>query len=327
MADLTYREAMSRALREALQKDPTVFIMGEDVGAYGGAYAVTKGFLEEFGPNRIKDTPISEDTIVGTGLGAAMGGLRPVVELMTINFSLLAMDQIINNAAKLCYMSGGQIKLPVIIRTVTGGGAGLGATHSQSLEGMFAAVPGLTVVAPATPSDALGLFRTCHQQQNPILFIEHILLYSTRGPVPDAYYEVPLGLADVKREGQDLTLVSYSRSVLVALQAAQRLAGELDIEAEVVDLRTLRPLDMETVVTSVKKTSRVMVVEEAWRSGALGAEVAARIQEEAFDYLDSPVARVGAAETPAPYARNLERASIPDEASVVQAVRAMLGKV
>lgn len=324
MPTITYREAMSRALREALEEDERVFLMGEDIGPYGGAYAVTRGFWEEFGPKRIKDSPLSEAGIVGCGVGAAMAGLRPVVEIMTINFTLLAMDQIVNHAAKVRYMSGGQLSVPLIVRTVTGGGASLAATHSQSFDPWFAAVPGLKVVTPATPKDALGLFRACREELDPVVFIEHILLYSTRGEVPDDRFVIPLGKAGVKREGSDLTMVAYSRAVLTALQAAQELA-ERGVEAEVVDLRTLRPLDMETVVASVRKTHRAVVVEEAWRTGGLGAEVAARIQEEAFDYLDGPVARVAGEEVPIPYSRWLEPLAIPDGAKVVRTVERVLG--
>ena len=324
MAEITYREALSRGLREALDADERVFIIGEDVGAYGGAYAVTRGFLQEYGPRRIKDTPISESVLVGCGTGAAMAGLRPVVELMTINFSLLALDQIVNHAAKIRYMSGGQFTIPLLIRTVTGGGAGLGATHSQSLEGWFAAVPGLKVAVPATPYDALGLLRTAFQDQNPVIFVEHALLYGTRGEVPDEHYTVPFGMARVRRPGADLTIIAHSYMVNVALQAAEQYA-EQGIEAEVVDLRTLRPLDMDTVLESVKKTSRAVVVEETWRTGGFGAEVASQIQQEAFDFLDGPVARVAGEDVPAPYARATERAAIPDAQKIRKAVKETIG--
>ena len=324
MAEITYREAVSSALREALQEDPRVFLVGEDIGPYGGAYAVTKGFTEEFGPERIKDSPLSESVIVGAGVGAAMGGLRPIVEVMTINFSLLAMDQIVNHAAKLRYMSGGQLSVPLIIRTVTGGGAQVAATHSQNFEGWFAAVPGLKVVAPATPYDALGLMRACREEVDPVLFAEHIMLYSSRGEVPEEMFKVPLGEAEVKRRGSDLTIVSYSRMVLIALAAAQQLSEE-GLEAEVIDLRTLRPLDMETVLESVRKTHRALMVEEVWKTGGFGAEVAAQIQEHAFDYLDAPVARLAGAEVPMPYSRPLEQAAIPDAQRVVSAAKALTG--
>lgn len=321
---ITYREAISRTLREALLQDERVFLMGEDIGLYGGAYAVTRGFLDAFGEKRVRETPIAESVIVGAGIGAAMGGLRPVVELMTINFSLLAMDQIVNHAAKLRYMSGGQITLPLVIRTVSGGGNQLAATHSQSLEGWFAHVPGLKVVAPATPYDAMGLLRTALEDQNPVLYIEHSLLYGTRGEVPEEYYTVPFGRAEVKRQGSQVTIVAYSRMVTVALRAAELLAAA-GVEAEVVDLRSLRPLDRQTIVRSVEKTNRLVVVEEGWRTGGFGAEVASLVAEEAFDTLDAPVLRVSGAEAPMPYARNLELAALPGEEDVVRAVQGLFG--
>ena len=324
MAQITYRDAITRALREALE-DERVFLMGEDIGGYGGAYAVTKGLLAEYGPKRVRETPIAESVIVGAGTGAAMAGLRPIVEIMTINFSLLAMDQIVNNAAKVRYMSGGQLKSPIIIRTVTGGGASVGATHSQSLEGWFASVPGLRVAVPATPYDALGLFRYSMQQEDPVIFVEHALLYSSRGEVPEEWYVVPFGRADVKRTGTDVTIVAYARMVTVALRAAEELQGR-GISAEVIDLRTLSPLDGETVVASVRKTGHAVVVEETWRTGGFGATVVGLIQEEAFDSLDAPVARVAGEEVPMPYSRYLEQASIPDESRVIKAVESMLGR-
>ena len=324
MGEITYREAVFTALREALTEDPLVFIAGEDIGPYGGAYAVTKGLTEEFGPERVRDSPLSESVIVGAGVGAAMGGCRPIMEVMTINFTLLAMDQIVNHAAKLRYMSGGQLSVPLIIRTVTGGGAQVAATHSQSFEGWYASVPGLKVVVPSTPYDALGLFRSCREEEDPVIFVEHVLLYSSRGEVPEDRYTIPLGTAEVKRPGSDLTIVSYSRMVHVALEAAEQLAQE-GTEAEVIDLRCLRPLDMETVLGSVRKTHRAVVVEEAWRTGGFGAEVVAQIQEYAFDYLDGPVARVGGRDVPMPYSRPLEQAAIPDSDRVVAAARALMG--
>ena len=324
MVEISYREAVQKALREALEKDERVFVMGEDIGPYGGAYTVTKGLIEEFGPRRIKDSPLSESAIVGAGIGAAMGGLKPVVEIMTINFSLLAMDQIVNHAAKLRYMSGGQISAPFIMRTVTGGGAQLGATHSQCLEGWFASVPGLRVVAPSTPYDALGLFRSCLDEMNPVVFVEHILLYSSRGDVAEDHYKVPLGLAEVKRPGSDVTIVAYSLMTQIALSAAAQLADEA-IEVEVVDLRTLRPLDMETVIKSVSKTHRAVIVEEGWKTGGIGAEVASQLQYSAFDYLDTPIERVAGEEVPMPYSQVLEQAAIPDTTKVVQAVKTVLG--
>ena len=321
---MTVRDAVSRGLREALDGDDRVFLMGEDIGAYRGAYAVTSGFLDEYGPERIKDTPISESVMVGSGVGAAMGGLRPIVEIMTINFMLLAMDQVVNHAAKLRYMSNGQLTIPMVIRTVTGGGGRLGATHSQSFEGWFASVPGLKVAVPSDPYDALGLLRTAVKDDNPVIYAEHALLYSFRGEVPDEPYDIPFGQAAVKRAGTDVTLVAYSRMVHVALEAADRLA-ERGVEAEVVDLRTLRPLDVETVVESVKKTGRAVVVEEFWRTGGFSGELASAIQERAFDHLDGPVGRVGGVEVPAPYAGGLEAAAFPDAAKVVSEIETLFG--
>jgi pyruvate dehydrogenase E1 component beta subunit len=325
MVEMSYRQAMTKALREALLKDHSLYLFGEDIGGYGGSYAVTKGFLEEFGPERIIDTPISESAMVGVGIGAAMAGLRPVVEIMTINFALLAMDQIVNHAAKLRYMSGGQYTVPIIIRTVTGAGAQLGATHSQSLEGWFASVPGLKVVVPSDPKDALGLFRAVMSEQDPVIFVEHLLLYSSKGEVPEDDYVVPIGKAEVKRNGDEITIISYSRMVLVALEAAQELA-EMDISVEVVDLRSLSPLDIETVLESVRKTGHALVVEEACRTGGFGAEVASQVQEFAFDHLDGPVLRVAGEDVPIPYSQPLEKLAIPTADSIIAAVKNMLGR-
>ncbi len=310
---------MSKALREALDTDDRTFLMGEDIGAYGGPYAVTRGFLEDYGEERIRDTPISEAAFVGAGTGAAMIGMRPIVEVMTINFSLVAIDQIVNHAAKLSYMSDGQISVPLIIRTVTGGGGQLGATHSQSFENWYASVPGLRVVVPATPYDALGLFRSSRKDNNPVIFAEHSLLYRVRGEVPDNYYEIPLGQARIAREGEDVTLVSYSGMVRVAEESAEKLAAN-DISAEVIDLRTLSPLDLETVITSVRKTNRVAVIEETWKTGGFSGTIASDIQEAAFDDLDGPVLRINAPDVPAPYARNIEQAMIPSSDWVVEAI-------
>ena len=324
MAEITYRDALTKGLKEAMDSDDRVFIMGEDIGAYGGAYAVTKGFLEQYGTKRIIDTPISESGFTGTGIGAAMAGLKPVVEMMTINFSLLALDQIVNHAAKIRYMSAGQFTVPLIIRAVTGGGAGLAATHSQNFENWYASVPGMTVAAPATAYDALGLLREAFRKDDPILIAEHALLYRLKGEVPDDHYTIPFGKADIKRKGSDLTLVAYSRMVHVALEAAEILA-ERGIEAEVIDLRSLRPLDMETIYISARNTGRVAVVEETWRTGGLSAELASQIQEECFDYLDGPVARVNGEDVPQPYAANLERASIPDAQKIVSTLSSVIG--
>jgi pyruvate dehydrogenase E1 component beta subunit len=318
MTEMILREAVTKALREALEDD-RVFIMGEDIGAYGGAYAVTRCFLDEFGPERIMDTPISESVIVGAGVGSALAGLRPIVELMTINFSLVAIDQIVNHAAKLRYMSDGQFSVPLVIRTVTGGGGQLAATHSQSFENWYASVPGLKVAVPATPYDALGLFRAAMKDDNPILFAEHSLLYGMRGEVPDEWYEIPFGQADIKRKGNDVTIVAYSRMTHVALQAAAMLE-EKGRQAEVIDLRTLRPWDKETVLESVRKTNRVVVVEETWKTGGFSGEIASTIQEEAFDDLDGPVARVGGLDVPAPYNGTLEAAAIPNSERIIKAL-------
>ncbi|OUN00711.1 MAG: pyruvate dehydrogenase [Firmicutes bacterium ZCTH02-B6] len=322
MADITYREALRQALREEMLRDERVFLLGEDIGAYGGSYAVTKGLLEEFGEKRVKDTPISETAIIGAAVGAAMDGLRPVAEIMTINFTLVAIDQVINNAAKIHYMFGGQFRCPLVIRTV-GGGRRLAATHSQNLEVLFAHIPGLKVVAPATPYDAKGLLKAAIRDDDPVVFIEHSLLYSTRGPVPDEDYVVPIGVSDIKRRGRDVTIVAYSRMTREALIAAEELAKQ-GIEAEVVDLRTLRPLDMGPVLDSVARTNRAVVVGEDWRSFGIGAEVAARIQEEAFDELDAPVLRVSQLEVPTPYAANLEKLAFPGSRQIVEACQQVL---
>ena len=319
MTEMILRDAVAKALREALDTDDRTFLMGEDIGAYGGAYAVTRGFLEDYGEDRIRDTPIAEAVFVGAGAGAAMIGMRPIVEVMTINFSLVAIDQIVNHAAKLSYMSDGQLSVPLIIRTVTGGGGQLAATHSQSFENWYASVPGLRVVVPATPQDALGLFRTCRKDNNPIIFAEHSLLYRVRGEVPDEYYEIPLGKARIARPGDDVTIVSYSGMVRVAEEAAEKL-DELGISAEVIDLRTLSPLDLDTIVESVKKTNRAVVVEETWKTGGFSGTIASNIQEVAFDELDGPVLRINGPDVPAPYARNIEQAMIPSADWIVESV-------
>ena len=324
MSELTIREAVARGLREALDADDRVFLMGENIGAYGGAYAVTKGFLERYGRERVRDAPISESVIVGSGIGAAVAGLRPIVELMTINFSLLAMDQIVNTAAKLRYISNGRVSVPLVIRTVTGGGGQAGAAHSQSLEGWYASVPGLRVAVPSTPYDALGLLRASIEAADPVMFVEHALMYGAKGEVPEDPYQVPLGRAAVRRSGSDVTIVSYSRMSQVSLEAADALASR-GVEAEVIDLRTLSPLDLDTVIGSVRRTGRAAVVEETWRTGGFAGEIAGAIQENAFDYLDGPVVRIGGADVPSPYARNLERAVVPDAARVLRALRDTFG--
>jgi len=324
MAIMTYREAISQALREEMHRDERVFIMGEEVGKWGGTYAVTRGFLDEFGEKRVRDTPIAEGVIVGAAAGAAMAGLRPVAELMTINFAFLAMDQIVNHVAKLHYMFNGQITCPLVIRTVGGGGRQLGATHSQTPDVVFAHFPGLKVVAPATPADAKGLLKAAIRDEDPVFFIEHATLYSVRGEVPeDEDFLVPIGVSEVKRPGKDVTIVSYSKMLHVSLEAASRLAAE-GIEAEVIDLRTLRPLDTRPIVESVQKTNRLVVVEEGWRAYGIGAEIASRVTELAFDDLDAPVRRVAQAEVPLPYNRRLEQMALPQVDDVIHAVKDVL---
>lgn len=323
MPEITYRQAISDALWEEMERDERVFIMGEEVGVWGGTYAVTRGFYDHFGEKRVRDTPISEMAIVGAGVGAAMGGLRPVSELMTINFAFVAFDAIVNHAAKLHYMFGGQITVPLVVRTTTGGGRQLGATHSHSPETLFAHFPGLTVVAPSDPYDAKGLLKAAIRDENPILFVEHSTLYQLRGEVPDEEYLVPLGTSDVKRQGDDVTIVSYSKMVQVSLQAADRLADE-GISAEVIDLRCLRPLDLDPVFESFKKTNRCVVVEEGWAPFGFGAEVAASIQAETFDWMDAPVKRVSQDDVPLPYSRELEQSALPDADKVVAAVREVI---
>ena len=313
------RDAIAKGLREALDTDDRTFLMGEDIGKYGGAYAVTRGFYDEYGEERIKDTPISESVFVGAGTGAAMIGLRPIVEIMTINFSLVALDQIVNHAAKLSYMSDGQISVPLIIRTVTSGGGQLAATHSQSFENWYASVPGLRVVVPSNPYDALGLFRTARKNNNPVIFAEHSLLYRVKGEVPEEYYEVPFGKARIVQPGTDVTLVAYSGMVRIAEEAA-KILSEKDISAEIIDLRTLSPLDIDTVIDSVKKTNRAVVLEETWKTGGFSGTIASNIQESAFDYLDGPVIRINGPDTSAPYAKNIESLMIPNANSIVEAV-------
>ena len=323
MPVISYREAIRQALREML-RDPQVFIMGEDVGAYGGAFAVTKGFLDEYGEKRILDTPISEAAIVGGGIGAVMAGARPVVEIMTINFTLLAFDAIVNHAAKIYAMSGGQVNIPLIIRTVTGSGNQLGAQHSQNIEGHYAMVPGLKVVAPAIPADAKGLLLAAYDDKNPVFVAEHFALYNTKGEVPEAPVRVPLGAAAVRREGTDVTLLAYSRMVQTCLQAADLLAGQ-GIAAEVIDLRSLRPLDFNTMIGSIRKTHRVVMVEETGLGTSIGGDIIAALQEMVFDDLAAPIRWIAGAPVPMPYNRNLERAAIPNPDVVAQAASELLG--
>ncbi len=306
-----------------MQRDASLMLMGEDIGRYGGIFGVTKGLLEEFGPHRVRSTPISESAIIGSALGAAMTGIRTVAEIMYIDFTPCAMDQIVNQVAKMRYMSGGKVKVPLVIRTQQGGGRGNAAQHSQSLEALFFHIPGLKIVVPSTPYDARGLLKSAIRDDNPVIFIEHKLLYATKGPIPDGEYLIPFGQADIKREGKDVTILSFSYMVLKALKAAQYLAGE-GIETEVIDLRTLVPLDLETILRSVRKTNRVVIVHEGCRRGGIGAEIACCIQEEAFDYLDAPIERIGALNVPIPYSEPLENAVIPKEEDIIRGVKKLL---
>ena len=323
MPNITYREALNQALREEMRRDERIVLMGEEVGFYQGAFKVSKGLLEEFGAQRVLDTPITELGFTGLGVGAAMVGLRPIVEMMTFNFAILALDQIVNSAAKMFYMSGGQFTVPMVIRGPGGAGHQLAAQHSQALEAWFCHVPGLKVVMPATPADAKGLLKSAVRDDNPVIFIESEVLYGTRGEVPEGEYLVPLGVGEVKRPGKDVTIVAHSRMVLVALEAAATLEKE-GIDAEVVDPRTLRPLDGEIIVNSVKKTNRAVIVEEGWPYCGVGAQLAYLIQNRAFDYLDAPVLRVTGADVPMPYAKNLEHLCLPDVSRVSEAVHRVL---
>jgi pyruvate dehydrogenase E1 component beta subunit len=324
MPVITYRQALNDTLGEELARDPNVVLMGEEIGKFEGSYKITEGLLTEFGKKRVVDTPIAEEGFVGLAAGAAMFGLRPVVEIMTINFILVAIDQIVNHASKIHYMFGGQAKVPMVIRTPSGGMGQLAATHSQSFENWFAYCPGLKVVAPATPYDAKGLLRSAIRDDDPVIFIESLPLYDTKGEVPaNEDYTVPIGVADVKREGTDVTVVAYSRMTVIAMQVAQALEKE-GVSVEVVDLRSLRPLDRPTLVNSVKKTGRAVIIEEDWRSYGVGAELAATIQEEAFDYLDAPVLRVAGLEVPLPYAEQLSRASKPNAQDLKDAIDRVL---
>jgi len=323
MPEITIREAISQALWEEMERDSRVIILGEEVGLWGGTYAVTRGFYDHFGPERVRDTPIAEGVIVGAANGAAMAGLRPVAELMTINFAFLAMDQIVNGAAKIHYMFGGQFRVPVVIRAVGGGGRQLGATHSQTPDAVFAHFPGLKVVAPGTPRDAKGLLKAAIRTDDPVMFIEHATLYQAKGEVPEGDFVEPIGVAKVQRQGSDVTLITYSKMLQLSLQAAEQLAAE-GVQAEVIDLRSLRPLDMGPAIASVKKTNRAVVVEEGWRSFGVGAEVASRLSEEAFDYLDAPVKRVAQDEVPLPYNRELEQQALPQVDDILKAVRELL---
>ena len=322
MGVMRYREALNAAMREEMRADESVFLMGEDVGVFQGAFKVSEGMLEEFGEKRVRDTPISENTIVGMGVGAAMAGLRPIVEIMTVNFALLAMDQIINSAAHIHYMFGGQAKVPLVVRFPQGGGHQLGPTHSHTMEAIFLHVPGLLVAVPSTPEDAKGLLKAAIRDDNPVVFIEHESLYGMRGEVPDNGTPMRFGEAAIRREGNDVTLVGISRMAITAQRAAETLSSAEDVEAEVIDPRTLRPLDLDTIVESVRKTNRCVVVEEGWPHGGVGANLAALIQEQAFDHLDAPVQRVTGADVPMPYSKALEQAAMPHEEHVVKAALA-----
>jgi pyruvate/2-oxoglutarate/acetoin dehydrogenase E1 component len=325
MKTITYREAVREAIRDALKRDERVFLMGEDVGRYGGCFAVSKGLLEEFGPERIRDTPLSESAFVGAGIGAALGGMRPIVEIMTVNFSLLALDQIVNNAATLLHMSGGQFNVPLVIRMATGGGKQLAAQHSHSLEGWYAHIPGLRILAPATVDDARGMLWTALQDPDPVLIFENQTLYNMEGELSSESAAVEIDRACVRRQGSDVSILSYGASYWKSLQAAESLAGE-GISAEVIDLRTLRPLDDETYLGSIARTHRALIVDDGWRSGGISAELSARIMERAFYDLDVPVQRVCGAEVPIPYARHLEQAALPQPEGIVEVARKMLSK-
>jgi pyruvate dehydrogenase E1 component subunit beta len=323
MPVMRYREALNEALREEMRRDERVFLMGEDVGVFNGAFKVTEGLLREFGEKRVRDTPISENTIVGMGVGAAMLGLRPVVELMTINFSLLALDQIVNHAAHVRYMFGGQARVPLVVRMPQGAGHQLGPTHSHSWEAFYLHVPGLLVAAPSTAADAKGLLKAAIRDDNPVIFIEHEYLYGQRGDVPEnGDHVLGFGQCAIRREGEDVTIVGVSRMAITAEKAAKVLADEHEIEAEVIDPRTLRPLDLDTILASVRKTNRCVIVEEGWPHGGVGANLAALIQEQAFDHLDAPVGRVTGADVPMPYSKPLEQIAYPHEPQVVDAVLA-----
>ena len=323
MALITMREALNQAMREEMRRDPSVFLLGEEVGQYQGAYKITQGLLQEFGEWRVRDTPIAEEAIAGVAVGAAFVGMRPIAEMMTFNFSILALDQIVNHAAKYRYMSGGQIRCPMVMRGPSGAAAQVAAQHSQAFESWFVHVPGLVVVMPSTPKDAKGLLKSAIRDDNPVIFMENEVLYNLKGEVPDEEFTIPIGLGDVKRVGKDVTIVAWSRSTQFALQAADLLAKD-GVEAEVVDPRTLRPLDEDLIFESVRKTNRCVVVEEGWRYAGFGAEIADRVQRECFDDLDAPVLRVTAADVPMPYSRMLEKAYLPQPEKVVEAVHGVL---
>jgi pyruvate dehydrogenase E1 component beta subunit len=325
MPEKLYRVALREALYEEMERDDKIFLIGEDIGVFGGAYRVTEGLLDRFGAMRVVDAPIAEEVIVGCAIGAAMSGLRPVVEMMTINFSLLAYDQIVQNAAKIRYMFGGEVSVPLVVRLPGGAGHQLSSQHSHSLEVLYGFIPGLLVVAPTTPEDAKGLLKSAIRTDNPVMFLESMSLYNLRGEVPDGDYTTPIGKAAVRRSGGDLTIVGVSRQAVLAGIAAQRLEEE-DVDAEWIDLRSIRPLDWKTLTESVQRTGRCLIVEEGWPTYGIGAEIAAGLQERCFDYLDSPVARMGGAEVPMPYAKDLERAAIPSVDDIVRRSLEVVGK-
>lgn len=322
MPTITFAQALNEALREEMKADPRIFLMGEDIGHHGGIFRVTKDLIDEFGAERVRDTPISEASFVGLGIGAAMVGMRPVVELLFMDFALVAADQIVNQAAKLRYMSGGTVSIPMVVRAQQGGGRGNGAQHSQSFETWLAQVPGLIIVAPSTPADAKGLLKSSIRAGNPVVFVEHKLLYNTKGDVPEGDYAIPIGKAEIKRDGRDVTIVSYSRTLLFALEAAETLS-QSGIEAEVIDLRTIEPLDINTILQSIKGTGRLLIVHEAHSNCGLGAEIMARVYEQAPDSLIMPPRRLGAKHVPIPVAEGLENAVLPQTTDIIQAVEAM----
>jgi pyruvate dehydrogenase E1 component beta subunit len=320
-----YRVALREALTEEMERDDTIYLIGEDIGKFGGAYRVTEGLLDKFGAQRVVDAPIAEEVIVGTAIGSAMLGLRPVVEMMTINFSLIAYDQIVNNAAKIRYMFGGEVKVPMVIRMPGGAGHQLSAQHSHSFEVLYGLIPGLLVVAPTTPEDAKGMLKSAIRSDNPVMFLESMSLYNVKGEVPSGDYTTPLGKAALRRSGSDITIVGVSRMAVLANEAAKQLEEE-DVDAEVIDLRSIRPIDWQPIIESVRKTSRCVVVEEGWSTYGVTAELAAGVQEKAFDYLDAPVRRLGGAQVPMPYSQPLEKASIPTSEDIKRLVRATLGR-
>ena len=325
MRTLTYRDALREGIREEMLRDERIFILGEDIAGYGGTYAVSKGLFEEFGEKRVRDTPLAEEAITGAAIGAALAGLRPILELMTVNFSLLASDLLVNSAAKFHYMFGGQPQIPLVVRMPGGGGAQRGAQHSQMLESWYAHIPGLKVVMPATPYDAKGMLKSAVRDPNPVLFIEHELLYNVKGEVPDegVDYMVPLNRGEIKREGHHVTIITFSRMLHVTLQAAEELAKE-GIEAEVIDLRSIRPIDIDLILDSVKKTNRVVIAEEGWKYYGTGQGLAALIYEFAFDYMDAPIQHINGADVPMPYSKVLERAALPNKSNVVNVVKAIV---